>query len=305
MAGLGKSVVDQVSNELQAYVYLLIDPRDGLPFYVGKGQGMRHAAHLSQAIISLGTEDSTEQSRKTDRINCILADNFEPEVWILRYGMRMGEYTAVEAAVIDLLMSFPITASLANDRHKPLGQIDLLTNARRERSRGHGIIALQSLIEKFAAPYLTIQTPLLLITINGWFDLDQQVAGGRWRTGAGFRREWLASAERVQAFDEIGLSMSAWWSISPDVVAAAGIEYAVAVSDNITRGLYRIVPDSWEFAMGRGPKGKPVRNSAFQFEIVDSGPLFDEVVGPYGHVLPKRARGAQNAIRYWPRHPFG
>ena len=30
------------------YVYELIDPRDGKPFYVGKGCGLRHAAHVAE-----------------------------------------------------------------------------------------------------------------------------------------------------------------------------------------------------------------------------------------------------------------
>jgi hypothetical protein len=30
------------------------------------------------------------------------------DIWIARYGMTNAEYTAVEAAVIDVLASFPI-----------------------------------------------------------------------------------------------------------------------------------------------------------------------------------------------------
>lgn len=38
-----------VSKKLGSYVYLYIDPRDGVPFYVGKGTGNRCFAHLSAA----------------------------------------------------------------------------------------------------------------------------------------------------------------------------------------------------------------------------------------------------------------
>lgn len=31
------------------YAYVYFDPRDGLPFYVGKGQGYRARKHLHQA----------------------------------------------------------------------------------------------------------------------------------------------------------------------------------------------------------------------------------------------------------------
>lgn len=40
-------VLRQVSDELQAYVYMLVDPDSGIPFYVGKGHG------LAMPIISL------------------------------------------------------------------------------------------------------------------------------------------------------------------------------------------------------------------------------------------------------------
>jgi hypothetical protein len=42
-------VVRRVSEQLGRYVYVLIDPKDGCPFYVGKGQGLRMLAHGEEA----------------------------------------------------------------------------------------------------------------------------------------------------------------------------------------------------------------------------------------------------------------
>lgn len=129
------------------------------------------------------------------------------------------------------------------------------------------------------------------------------IAGGRTRYWAGWKREWLASPVREKAFDEIGESVSAWWNVNPDVVADRRIEHVVAVHQCVTRALFRVEPGSWEtVTTGRLDKnGNPIKKSAFWFQAIDSGPLFDDVVGPHGHRIPDRERGAQNSIYYWPR----
>jgi hypothetical protein len=45
------------------YVYLLIDPRDGLPFYAGKGRGQRYLQHVARAP---ALADSLKLSRIAD-----------------------------------------------------------------------------------------------------------------------------------------------------------------------------------------------------------------------------------------------
>jgi hypothetical protein len=301
---MDRSVIEQVSNELQAYVYMLVDPESGIPFYVGKGQGLRHAAHVAEALVPFD-EEAGERSRKLARIDEILSNGLEPEVWILRYGLRPSEYTAVEAAAIDLLMTFPIRPRRQPDIRVPLGSQEQLTNARRENARGHGVTLLPTLIDEYAAPPLTTRQPLLLITVNGWVDLPngEEIAGGRVRYAAGYRAEWLVSEARRRAYDEIGESVSAWWSVSPREVVRRGIEHVAAVHRGVTRALFRIEPDSWEtITTDRLSKtGRPITKSAFWFQTIDSGPIFDEVVGRHGHRVPPKPPGAQNTIYYWPR----
>lgn len=73
----------------------------------------------------------------------------------------------------------------------------------------------------------------------------------------------------------------------PEEVAACGIDHVVAVHRGVTRALFRIVPDSWEFDTSyRNKNGDPIRYIAFQVDVVESGSLFDEIVGPYGHRAP-------------------
>ena len=189
----------------------------------------------------------------------------------------------------------------------PLGYQEQLTNVRREDARGHGVTLLQTLIDEYAAPLLTTTTPLLLITLNGWTDLPdgELTAGGRVRYGAGYKSEWLVSSVRRKAYDEIGESVSAWWSVSPQIVAAREIKHVAVLHRGVTRALFRIEPGSWEtISTDRVDKhGRPITKSAFWFQTIDSGPLFDDVIGPHGHRIPPRAPGTQNAIYYWPRQP--
>ena len=87
-----------VSEQLKAYVYLLIDPRDGEVFYVGKGNGSRVFAH---ALDALGDEESA--SDKLDRIREIHAAGQKVEHQLLRFGLTDRTAFEVEAAAIQLL----------------------------------------------------------------------------------------------------------------------------------------------------------------------------------------------------------
>lgn len=71
------------------YVYILVDPRDRRPFYVGKGTGRRAQQHL--------WEMSREHNPyKTNVIRSIRADGFEPEI------VYAAEEIADEALAYDL-----------------------------------------------------------------------------------------------------------------------------------------------------------------------------------------------------------
>jgi uncharacterized protein len=121
---------------------------------------------------------------------------------------------------------------------------------------------------------------------------------------SGWKPEWLVSSVRRKAYNEIGESVSAWWSVDLRVVDRGGIEHVAAVHRGVTRALFRIEQGSWETKVfGFDKNGHEIRKAAFRFHFVASGPLFDKVIGPHGHQVPPRAQGAQNSIHYWPHHP--
>jgi uncharacterized protein len=243
-------------------------------------------AHGLEAVDASGDSDR----KKIERIKAIRAAGLEHEIWIVRYGMSTAEYTAVEAAVIDTLGSFPVVPSTT--RYRPLESRDELTNERREDAKGKGMILLDRLVDEFAAPLLTASTPLLLITLGGWKDQDEGVACGRTRRGSGFKREWHEPAVRDAEIGDLEMSTTAWWKLSRRSVESRGIQYTVAVHRGVTRGLFKIEPHSWTTANGR---------SAFQGIPVLTGDLHHDVIGPFGHRVPSKSPGSQNPIAYWPR----
>ena len=86
-------IADDVASQLGSYVYVYSDPRDGKPFYIGKGIGNRVFNHLEE----MGS------SNKVQKINEILVAGFEPKIDLLRYGLSDSQATLVEACVIDLI----------------------------------------------------------------------------------------------------------------------------------------------------------------------------------------------------------
>ncbi|MDO4929180.1 MAG: hypothetical protein Q3976_09020 [Corynebacterium sp.] len=297
---ISDAVIQQVADELGHYVYALVDPRDGVPFYVGKGTGSRFAAHGKEALWTFthGEIESVEEEKLVNaKLHKIKEANFEPDIWILRYGLTKSEYTSVEAACIDILRSFPVIPLNEGSLRLPDQVSAQLTNLRKEASRGHGIVRLDTLIAEKGAPVLEYDKPLLIITLGPWVNTSEDIPGGKKRQGYGYKKEWLESSERLKHYQEIGESCCSWWKLSERTIQDKGIEYVVAAHRGVTRGLFRIKPNTWEAYSVSNGNGEPERRIGWQFDIVDSGDVFDQVVGSYGHILSPKPKQNQH---YWP-----
>ncbi|CAN5119398.1 hypothetical protein BH23CHL1_BH23CHL1_05190 [soil metagenome] len=90
-----------VIEKIGFYVYLLIDPRDGVVFYVGKGTGIRCFAHLEEARRSKA--DTVGDYAKLARIREIELGGASVRMELLRHGLSEREAFLVESAAIDLL----------------------------------------------------------------------------------------------------------------------------------------------------------------------------------------------------------
>jgi hypothetical protein len=164
----------EVADHLGYYVYLYSDPRDGQPFYVGKGQGSRVLAHLS----------AETESRKVAKIRDLSTAGYEPQLEILAHALKDGETAfRVEAAVIDAL------------------GLDQLTNeVRGWRSIQLGRMPLRELVIYYSANPVQVEVPALLIRINRLFRHTMsplelyEVTRGIWRLSARRRNARFAFA---------------------------------------------------------------------------------------------------------------
>ena len=240
MTKLNDHVKGQVADELGLYVYMIVDPISKLPFYIGKGRGLRYDHFDRIEPDEDGEVGDSERNSKEFKFAEIRAAGLEPQIWILRYQLSSFEYTAVEAAMIDVLTTLPLGHSSGSPL-LPLTRPYQLVNRRRELSRGHGMRILSALIDEYAAPELTTQTPLLLVTLRGWTELGfaEIMPDGTHRSGNGYKHEWLTSEERIKHFTEIGISVSGYWTINPGRVESSGIEHAVAVHRGNDKGPFQ------------------------------------------------------------------
>lgn len=101
---------EKTCNELGAYVYKLIDPRDGKVFYIGKGRGNRVFDHVYDAkkyMKEIEEENRDEESQideVSEKINTIMEINnagLEVLYVIHRHGLSDEEAFLVESALID------------------------------------------------------------------------------------------------------------------------------------------------------------------------------------------------------------
>lgn len=107
----------QKDNDHTFYVYCLVDPRNNLPFYIGKGKENRIFAHKQAALCSksegkLFESEESEAILKIKTIRDILDSGIDVKGYILSYGLTQEEAFASENALINyakLIQGIPLT----------------------------------------------------------------------------------------------------------------------------------------------------------------------------------------------------
>lgn len=89
---------EKTRQELKYYVYMLLDPYNNKPFYIGKGIGNRVFNHLNCAL-----NDTDTTNAKYDKIREITKKGQTIKHIIVRHGLTENEAYQIEASLIDSL----------------------------------------------------------------------------------------------------------------------------------------------------------------------------------------------------------
>ena len=207
---------DEVADTLKSYVYVYVDPRNGEPFYIGKGRRDRLFSHLN---------DQSE-TQKVARIAEIRNNGKEPQIDILRYGLSDSEAALAEAAAIDLV-----------------GKANLTNRVAGHHEHSFGRITSQDLITMLTATPVVVHHKAILITINKLYRSNMtpqelyEATRGIWVIGPRRDRAEYAMAVYQGIVREV-YRINKWYP-------AGTLEYQTR--DDVSNRM-DIVPERWEFS---------------------------------------------------------
>lgn len=153
---------NEVIQELNHYVYKLIDPRNGQVFYVGEGNGNRIFQHMKD---ELNCDDDDSLSLKLSTIRDIRNAGLSVIPVIHRHGMDQETAFEVEAALIDAIPG--------------------LTNIKDGHGNSEkGSASVKELITKYTTETVSFKVKVIVIKLRPAtvraYDGDVYEAGRKW-----------------------------------------------------------------------------------------------------------------------------
>jgi len=130
-----------VGAKLGSYVYLLVDPRTGRPFFVGQGRGDRCHRHVQAARETPSPDDTATKYPVLERIREVEAGGRPVRIEILRHGLTPAEADLVEASVADAL-GLGHGTRLAGQR-APAVEVGAALAKRAKIKRAHQVVLLR------------------------------------------------------------------------------------------------------------------------------------------------------------------
>lgn len=212
-----KYFTSETCKEIKNYVYRLIDPRNGLTFYVGRGRGNRVFAHINEALGKVEGDDQhyifDDDSDKIATIKEIRNSGHNVIHVIQRWGMDEEVAKEVESALIDAY--FGLTNRVSGSAHS------------------HGVCTVEWLEEKFGlTEYIDdfALPPYIIIKVQ-W---------------------WRINEMKFSSFPErLYHAVRHCWKIADWRANTRKLPYVLAVVDGVVREVYKV--DKWTLVPdGRG-----------------------------------------------------
>jgi hypothetical protein len=260
MEAFSQSVVEKIGY----YVYILMDPDTGEPFYVGKGVGNRVFQHAKAAL------ETEEPSAKLDKIRGIIKREKEVKYILARHGMSENAAFEVESALIDYI------SHLSDLKNKQSGH----------DSSERGLMQVRDVILKYDARKIeSFPEPSLIIIINKEYrnlvkDFKLKSLGVKDN-----EREQLDTDFANKLYEKT----RSCWKIGPKRDLA---KFVFSVCNGIIREIYRI--EKWE---PKGNRWEFIGHRASDWEFYKHF-LYGDVTETEFFT-----KGSQNPVRYVGPYP--
>ncbi len=150
-----------VAAKLGWYVYLLVEPDSGRPFFVGRGRGDRCFDHVRAARVGPSSTGQDRRAKKfpaLDQIRRIEKDRSRPVgVEILRYGMSADEARLVAAATADVLGLASSPDGEGRSRRQAAAELGIRLAKGAKFKRDHPVVLLQVAPQVADTDYRTVR----------------------------------------------------------------------------------------------------------------------------------------------------
>lgn len=235
---------NKVIEELDSYVYALIDPRDNKIFYIGKGRGNRVFQHCEAAL------QENEDSLKLNLIRDIIASGAKVEHYILRHKLSEREAFQIESVLIDFLTypKFNTERVLTN-----------IVSGHHQWDEGIKTVDEISAIYDCDKIRINPNEQLLLVSLNKSFD-DAKAQGVYRRTDM---------YEKVRKY----------WSIAKS--RASEIGYVLGVYHGIVRAVLKVEGYDWTLYDEESKKHFKKERCRFYGTLVTDSPYLNMDVSDY------------------------
>ncbi len=166
---------EKTKQALKAYVYMLLDPSNQQPFYVGKGrENNRVFEHIACAL-----SDLDASTLKYEKIRAIQKNGRDVQHVIVRHGLTDKEAFELEAALIDAMTYCGLMLTNEQGGHNSIDK---------------GLMTSEEVVRLYnAQPLTSLGTDCVLININKTYQRGHGVAPIYQAT----KETWLISKSRI------------------------------------------------------------------------------------------------------------